>query len=119
MERLPGAESAYVRENKIVQYLLDPDHQNNGGKAEFFFRFGFTPEAPEVMRAALLRHAREGEVQVDEIERTPFGPECPVEGPLRTPDARDPLVRTVWLWQTGNEGPHLVTAYPSERRRGT
>lgn len=117
MQRLPGARLAYVRENKIAEYLLDPDHPDNGGKAEFFLRFGFTREAPEAMRAALLGHAREGEV--DEVEQTPFGPQYAVEGPLRTPDARDPLVRTVWLWQTEDEGPHLVTAYPSERRRGT
>lgn len=114
MPAIPNAQNARVALEKITEYLLVPDHPANHGKAEFFFRFGFDREAPEIMRASLLRHAREGEV--DEVSATPFGTEYALEGPLRTPDGRDPLVRTVWLWRT-EERIHLITVYPSERRQ--
>ena len=111
---IPNARNASVAAEKITEYLLLSDHPAGHGKAEFFFRFGFAREAPGIMRASLLRHAREG--RVDEITPTPFGTEYALEGPLHTPDGRDPIVRTVWLWRT-EEQIHLITAYPSERRR--
>lgn len=114
MGRLPDAGLAFVEERKITHYLLATNHPRGGDKAAFFVRFGFAPGAPEDLRTALLRHAREGEV--DEVEETPFGTQYAVEGPLRTPDGRNPEVRTVWLKRTEWAGPGLVTAYPSKRR---
>ena len=35
-----------------------------------------------------------------------------VEGPLETPSARKPRVRTVWLIETGALAPRFITAYP-------
>ena len=114
MVGIPDAQNAVIDAVKIPVYLLDADHPNNGGKAEFFTRFGFGTDRVDVMAAALLQHARTGEL--DETRQTPFGTEYALEGPLRTPDGRNPLVRTVWFRSTGEPGPHLVTAYPSERR---
>lgn len=116
MAGVPNAESALVEDAKISEYLLNPDHPNNGGKSKFFLSFGFSREQIELMGTALFQHAQDG--KLDEANQTPFGPEYAIEGALRTPDGRDPLVRTVWLWSTGETGPHLVTAYPSERRGG-
>lgn len=113
MARIPNAENALIDDAKISEYLLNPDHPSNGGKADYFLRFGFSAGRTGTMAAALLQHARDGEL--DEVGQTPFGTEYAIEGPLRTPDGRNPLVRTVWLWRTGEPGPHLVTAYPSER----
>lgn len=114
MAGIPDAENVLIDDTKIGGYLLNPDHPSNGGKAEFFMRFGFSAERVGTMRAALLQHARNEEL--DELSQTPFGTEYALEGPLQTPDGRNPLVRTVWLWRTGEPGPHLVTAYPSEGR---
>jgi len=65
----------------------------------------------EGLQAALLRHAREREV-----EETLFGTQYVVEGPIRTPDGRSPQVRTVRLERTEGAGPGLGTAYLSKRR---
>ena len=111
-ERLPNAEEAYTDEAKVAGYLLDPEHPRNEGKAGFFFRHGFTGEAWEVLTEALLRHAREGELA--ETRRNPYGAKYVVEGPIASPDGRDPKVRSVWIVEsgTGSPAPRLVTAYP-------
>ena len=47
------------------------------------------------------------------VEKTvsfPYGVRYVVEGEL--PDERNPLVRSVWIIETGQELPRLVTAYP-------
>ena len=62
---------------------------------------------------ALQRHAAEHDVVATEM--TPFGTTYTIEGGLRAPDGRMPLVRVVWFIETGETGetaPRLVTAYP-------
>jgi hypothetical protein len=39
--KLPGADKAVVSREKIVDYLHDAAHPDNGGKAEFFAQLGF------------------------------------------------------------------------------
>ena len=116
MARLPNAERAFVPEEKITRYLLDPGNPRSRGKPGFFGSFGFRRGAWHELAEALLRHAREGEV-VGEDE-TPFGTQYAVEGALAAPDGRAPLVRAVWLER--GEGPRFITAFPAReggRRR--
>lgn len=40
--KLPNAHLAIVDEETIVDYLLNPAHPDNGGKAKFFLGLGFT-----------------------------------------------------------------------------
>jgi hypothetical protein len=116
MERMPNAERAFVPEEKVTRYLLDPRNPRSRGKPGFFGSFGFRREAWGELVQALLAHAREGEVV--EQEETPFGTQYLVEGSLTAPDGRAPLVRAVWLER--GEGPRLITAFPAReggRRR--
>ena len=39
--KLPNANNAIVERKKIVDYLLDPAHPDNSGKAEFLEALGF------------------------------------------------------------------------------
>jgi len=41
---------------KITEYLLNENHPVGGGKAAFFFRFGFSAERWHVLAAALDDH---------------------------------------------------------------
>ena len=43
--KLPNAEQAIVEQAKIVDYLLNPAHPDNGGKVAFFLSLGFNREA--------------------------------------------------------------------------
>jgi hypothetical protein len=111
--KLPNADHEEVRREKLVKYLLSRAHPDGAGKAAFYERFGFSADALEVLRDALLEHARQHEV-VD-TGTSDFGARFTVEGPLRSPDGRNPLERSVWFIDAGAVTPRLVTAYPQRK----
>jgi hypothetical protein len=110
MEYVPAADNAVVAENKIRGYLLSTEHPFGRFKSQFFLEFGFRLDAWMEMQASLLRHVRENRVVDSEV--TEFGTKYVVEGPLVSPDGRNPGVRTVWFIETEEQRPRFVTAYP-------
>ena len=113
---LPDADAAFVEPAKLTDYLLNPDHSVGGDKAAFLARFGFRPEAWPVLEASLLEHARSGAVVGG--RQTVYGRHYTGEGPLPTPDGRDPIVRTAWMIAWGTRRPRFVTAHPGRRSGG-
>ena len=111
--KLPDADQAVVEQEKIVDYLLNPAHRYGASKARFFAKFGFRPEAWEVMAVALREHGEQNEVT--RVKETGFGPRYEVEGELAAPDGRRPRVRTVWQVDEGQIAPRLITAHPLEK----
>jgi hypothetical protein len=57
--RLPNANLAKVEREKITEYLLNIEHPDNGGKAEFFFALGFLRDHWEPLAGSFRRLARE------------------------------------------------------------
>jgi hypothetical protein len=112
--RLPNAELAFVDRAKLVEYLLNPEHPVGGDKAAFLSRFGFRRDEWHALEAALLMHARECEVVGE--RRTAYGHHYTLEGPIRTPDGRNPIIRTAWMVGSGERWPRFVTAHPGRRR---
>lgn len=108
--RLPNAKLATIDQGKITAYLLASSHPAGGAKAAFFARFGFAPASWQVLRDALLDHARRARVLT--IGDTEFGTKYTLEGALSTPDGRKPLVRAIWFMGVGETVPRFVTAYP-------
>lgn len=113
--QLPYLENAQVEERKITGYLLSEDLSE--GKVAFFAAFGFTSARWDLLHDALLAHAAAHEVV--RVVSSPFGAKYLVEGPLQTPDGRDPRVRSVWIIEAGTNIPRLVTAYALKRQRGS
>ncbi len=113
--KLPNAERAVIAGEKLADYLLSPAHRVGKHKAAWFTAFGFSRAGWRELESALACHASENDV-VARRDR-PYGVEYIVEAPLRTPDRRDPIVRSVWLIRIGEEVPRFVTAFPG--RRGT
>jgi hypothetical protein len=108
--KLPNAELAVVERGKIVDYLLAPSHPDNGGKAEFFFRFGFRADDWTVLAAALRALAREADVSA--ATTTAHGRKFVTVGRIETPSGRRATVQAIWIVDTGSEAARLVTAYP-------
>ena len=111
--RLPNAHRAVVEPHKLVDYLLNASHPDNGGKAKFFASLGFAENDVDALRAALLALASTGEVVAS--SHSSHGQKHVVEGWLvaHTGIGRRP-VRSVWIVEVGSEAPRLVTAYPGK-----
>lgn len=113
-KKVPGYEQAVVPESKITEYLLSLSHPKGRSKAQFFIQFGFTPDDWQQLADALLQHAADNAVA--STEDTPFGTKYIVDGGLRTPDGRTPMIRAVWFLEYGQKVPRLATAHPLKRR---
>jgi len=114
--RLPHAGGAYVPRGKVKGYLLSLSHPLGRSKARFFRGIGFDEQDAELLETELLRLAREGTV----VERIPgdYGTKYIVRGGINTPAGERVSVTTVWLIETGQVRPRLVTAYPGEGSKG-
>ena len=111
--KLPNAAQAIIPVEKLVAYLLDPGHPDNGGKADFFSRFGFKVETPGPFAQALLNHALNTEIA---ITSTGFdgSTRYVLDGPLETPLGRSPKVRSIWVIERNQTLPRFVIAYPAK-----
>ena len=112
--KLPNAENAIVEQEKILDYLLNPNHPIGATKAKFFAKLGFAVEKWDVLANALLVHGQTNEVK--RVRETEFGPQYSVEGAIKAPDGRAPFIRSVWQMDKGAVAPRLITAYPLEAR---
>lgn len=110
MAHLPNADLAFVTPDKITDYVLEPTHLEGGPKADFLQRFGFSPTAPDKMAFALLDHARAHDAVP--LPPTQYGAKFEVSGPLRCPDGRMPVVKTVWIIDAGEVAPRFITLVP-------
>lgn len=106
---LPDGDKARVERTKVTDYLLSTTHPDGRSKADFFMRFGFRGEEWEILAEALRVVGASN--QVVAVVESPHGARYTVNGALRTPDGRTPMVRTVWIVEPGTS-PRLVTAYP-------
>jgi len=107
---LPNADRAVVPERKLLGYLLNAGHRSGRSKARFFTAHGFSTDRWPILAEALRRHASEHPVVSEEA--TAFGTRYVVDGILRTPHGRTPLLRVVWFIDHGDTVPRLATAYP-------
>ncbi len=113
-QRMPRAEHAKIPERKIRGYLLRDDHPEGGSKADFLKRFGFRDSDWRGLQAALYAHASSARVVRE--HPNPHGTKYEIAGDLQSSDGRNPEVLTVWIIETGDSSPALVTLNPSRRR---
>lgn len=109
-DRLPQAARLQVPEEKILGYLLNPQHKDGAAKDRFFRRRGLRPEAWEEFAAALRQHG--ATQQVTERIPTKHGAKFVVECHIPTPDGKNPCILSVWI-KVGSQPPRLVTAHPN------
>ena len=107
---LPFKDSLLVEETKVIGYLLS--EAASRGKATFFLRLGFRPDEWETLATALKVQAQNN--RVTSMIDSAYGTRYSVDGPIETPDNRQPrpTIRTVWILETGTQAPRLITAHP-------
>jgi hypothetical protein len=93
MAQLPRIKEAIIPQNKVENYLLNPEHPIGSGKAKFFVHFGFRRENWEALANALHKHAQENPIanSMSDVDGVVYV----VDGLLETPSGRSPRVRTV------------------------
>ena len=85
--RLPNAHLAVVDGAKIAEYLLNPEHADNGGKAAFFVALEFSRSDWDTFADALRRLALTADVT--ESMETVHGKKYIVEGELENPAGKE------------------------------
>ncbi|MYD64215.1 MAG: hypothetical protein F4W91_24550 [Gemmatimonadetes bacterium] len=111
--RLPNAYLSRIDRQKITDYLLSSNNPRGRTKADFFLRFGFSIDRWEDFAEALRLQAASHEVAL--VLETAYGPRYHVDGPIETPDGRNPRVRTVWQIDLDSDYPRFITAHPRRR----
>ena len=112
MMKLPDMRLALVERGKITDYLLNPEHPGNGGKARFFRLLGFTQENWQALASALRKSAQTAETVL--ILESPHGRKYIQDGVLESLNKRNRKIRMVWIIDSKDVLPRLVTAYPRE-----
>jgi hypothetical protein len=110
---LPNAYLAVVAPEKIVDYLLNPAHPDNGGKAAFFLSMGFTANGWAILAESFTQLALH--TPVTSCVKSVHGEKYVIDGTIQTPRGVRPRVRTIWIIDSGAANPRLVTAYPAEQ----
>ena len=112
--KLRNAHLAVIDRSKVLDYLLNEAHPDNGGKARFFGLLGYSREDPERLMKALRDVAEHGDV-VSSAESV-HGEKHVVDSWLsgHTQESRQWSIRTVWIIDRGEDAPRLVTAYPGK-----
>ena len=105
----PDADHAIVAEEKVRDYLLNPNHPIGGPKATWFASLGYTIDNWQDLVNDLSQLAR----TVDDFvaKPSPFGVKYEVPGEIGRPGHRPAAILTVWIVEE-NTVPRLITAYP-------
>jgi hypothetical protein len=105
----PDWTKAIVTENKLRNYLLNPEKEGSHGKASVFTRLGFERATwRELGRAFLEQHAGK---PFQLAGRNQFGVKYMITRPITGPVGTG-VIRSIWMVRFGDDTPRLVTAYP-------
>ena len=108
--KLPNADKLVVEREKIADYLLNPAHPDNGGKAAFFEELGFRRAEWQTLARALQTLA--DQTEVTQSLKSPHGQKYVIVGRIESPTGKSARVQTIWIVDKGLEAARLVTAYP-------
>ena len=108
--KLPNAENAIIAEEKLCQYLLNPDHLRGGSKARLLLSMGNTGTHWQKLQSDLRAEHLQSEV-IDQAD-SPWGKRFEVVAPITGPSGDTVLFRSIWQIDLGTNRPRLVTMYP-------
>ena len=109
MAQLPNAADAVFDDRKLTNYLLNPGHPQNRGKANFFASFGFTSANWQALKSALLDHPNQHPVA--NLTAFAYGDMYEIRCSIASPDERNPCVRSFWAIEPPGADPKFITAY--------
>ena len=104
-----------ISEAKVAGYLLNVNSDDGAAKAALLMRFGFSPDRPLELMDALGQHPSPASWAA--AFEAPHGIKHYFEAPLRSPDGRNPYIRSVWQVDDDGDGrtAKFVTIRPVAR----
>ena len=79
-------------------------------KRSFFLNLVLRLENWKILAESLRKHG--ATYNATKVVESEFGTRYSVDGLLKTPDSRNPYVRTVWIIEKQSTTPRLITAPP-------
>ncbi len=110
---IPNADFAYISPEKLTEYLLNMQHPVGGSKANWFHGLGYDLADPTALEHDLLELVHTSEDYV--AKGSPFGTKYVVDGTITAPNGTKVNLTTVWIIESSNDRPRLVTAYPGDK----
>jgi hypothetical protein len=107
----PNWSQAVVPVDKLVAYLLAPDHPEGGPKAAFFLGCGFQAGDHEAFAQALREQAARATIR---SVSSPHGVKYIASGAITGADGRNRMIQSIWIVERGQDVARFVTAYPRE-----
>jgi hypothetical protein len=108
--QIPNAAQAVIAPEKLRDYLLNPDHRRNRGKARFFVALGYSVVNWRVLAADLRSQHLTRDAAIG--RRTFDGQTYVITARLQGPSGSATIL-SVWQIDDGTEVPRLITAYPA------
>lgn len=105
--KLPNPSRAFVADEKLAGYCLNPAHPRGRHKARVFAAVGITEASAPVLKAALLEAAH-ADASLEEL--VPHGSLYAIEFDFTTPRT-EVRVRSVWMVRKNEDFPRLVSCY--------
>lgn len=107
--KLPNGEHAIVDDSKLIDYCLNPDHPVGRHHARLFQELlGFDRSNALVLKSILVDAAREH--LAEETVSTRYGRKFIMRLP-RTGRHGTHIIRIIWVIESGQTRPRLVTCY--------
>ncbi|MEW8029980.1 MAG: DUF6883 domain-containing protein [Candidatus Thiodiazotropha sp.] len=114
LSQLPDApEEVNIQATKIADYLLNPDHKDNKGKAKFFAEhLGITKSDSTYLHGQLVDAL--GHVTYENVRIDDYGVRFTANLPVTGKNGETATIETGWIVRPG-ERASFVTAYPGEK----
>ncbi|MGB7412925.1 MAG: DUF6883 domain-containing protein [Thermosynechococcaceae cyanobacterium] len=107
--KLPNAQEAYIDDDKLVSYCLNPQHSDGQYKARVFWpALDLDIENVGVLKIALLEAVQGYEAQP--IRQNAYGQKHVIDFPM-THNGRTATIHSVWIVRDNETFPRLVTCY--------
>lgn len=91
-----------------MDYVLDPEHPDNKGKARLFAALGYT--RPGWQQLADDLRSQHLILDAEEVESTIHGRKFEIVGPLQGPTG-SAIIKSIWIIRRDEDFPRFVTAY--------
>jgi oligoribonuclease (3'-5' exoribonuclease) len=113
MIRVPNAAQAYIDEQKLQNYTLNPEHAEGKHKARVFAAaLGITQEHVDLLSAALVAAVQTQNATLGRMDE--YGQRYTVDFQMEGLDDRVARVRSAWMIRKDEDFPRFVTAYVIE-----